>query len=289
MPQRTNDFQQLVHRIELALARPGRTVTESRELVDSATGAPREVDVVIEAKEGAHVVTIGVECTRTARRATVEWIECMHGKHVSLPTNKLVLVSKAGFTSAALAKAKCLGHATYDLSAPTDMDWARLAGFAAVTVVNILQPVLTRVTAELPETPRDSAETWLADLPSCQLLQQGQETGPTVLEHVQQILRHPAVLRRITDDSALEGGVTMSLTHRFNPPRTLRLPDSSLKPILGLRIQARARREVSVVDMNRASYGVVPLVHGGTEAFGHQVGLVVVDQQDGLKMVLSVQ
>ena len=48
LPQRTNEFQQLVHFIEERLAGSGATVTESKLLADSVTGEQREVDIVIE-------------------------------------------------------------------------------------------------------------------------------------------------------------------------------------------------------------------------------------------------
>jgi hypothetical protein len=111
MPQRTNRFQHLISTIEsiLATARPGTTVTESKELVDKITGDRREVDIVIETSDGVRDLIVSIECTgdEHSRRATVEWVERMWGKYQSLPTSRLVLVSKAGFSSS--AKKKQLG------------------------------------------------------------------------------------------------------------------------------------------------------------------------------------
>ena len=47
-----------------------------------------------------------MECRDWERPQTVEWVESMHGKHQSLPTNRLVLVSRSGFTKEAIEKAK---------------------------------------------------------------------------------------------------------------------------------------------------------------------------------------
>ena len=97
MPKRSNEFQHLVTLIERLLADPDARVTESKELIDRVTGELREVDIVIEWSDGVRDIVIGVECTATSRPASVEWVERMWGKHSSLPTDKLVLVSRSGF------------------------------------------------------------------------------------------------------------------------------------------------------------------------------------------------
>src|SRR5260370_5160822 len=81
-------------------------VTESAELTDRATGAPREVDVFIEAQVAGHEIIVSVECRDHARKQAVGWIEEMHAKHSNLPTDHLVLVSSSGFTPNALKVAR---------------------------------------------------------------------------------------------------------------------------------------------------------------------------------------
>jgi hypothetical protein len=108
MPKRSNEFQHLILLIEKALRPQGANVTESKELLDHILSEEREVDIVIELVDGIHPVTIGVECKgggKKPRRATVEWVEQMWGKHLTLPTDKLILVAKAGFTPSAEKKA----------------------------------------------------------------------------------------------------------------------------------------------------------------------------------------
>jgi hypothetical protein len=80
MPPRTNPFQQLVHLIEYQLAPHEATVTESKMFADQVTGQPREVDIVIETKVGAHPFVIGIECIDWKDRADVTWIEQIAGK-----------------------------------------------------------------------------------------------------------------------------------------------------------------------------------------------------------------
>jgi len=109
MPKRTNSFQTVVFLIQKHIA-GNATVTQSAELADLVTGQKREVDVVIETIVAGHTIRIGIECREWKRKGrprpqTVEWVECMYGKHQSLPTDRLVLVSRSGFTSEAVKKA----------------------------------------------------------------------------------------------------------------------------------------------------------------------------------------
>ncbi|WP_433211037.1 hypothetical protein ACQP00_49735 [Dactylosporangium sp. CS-047395] len=84
-------------------AGPGVTVSESKLLYDPVLGL-REVDIVVEAKaDGDHVV-ISLEVNQRGRPASVEWVEQQIDKHRRLPTNKLVLVSRAGFSRRALTR-----------------------------------------------------------------------------------------------------------------------------------------------------------------------------------------
>jgi hypothetical protein len=86
------------------LAQPGVTVTESKKLFDQAAGTLREVDVVAEGALAGDSMVLSVEVIDRGRPAALTWVEEMLGKHLTLPTNKLVLVSWSGFSKAALAK-----------------------------------------------------------------------------------------------------------------------------------------------------------------------------------------
>src|SRR5436190_18155971 len=103
MPKRTNDFQRLVLLIEQQVQPKGFTVEESAEVIDRSMGEVREIDVLITGKLGGHSVSIAVEAIDHSRPPSVEWIDRMVGKylHQTLPVNKVVAVSRAGFTKAA--------------------------------------------------------------------------------------------------------------------------------------------------------------------------------------------
>ena len=105
MPKRTNTFQEVVSIIHTHLAGDA-TVEESAMLENRLTGELREVDTVIRTKVAGVKTTIGIESISWKRRADGPWVEKMHGKHVNLPTDKVVLVSESGFTKPARALAE---------------------------------------------------------------------------------------------------------------------------------------------------------------------------------------
>jgi hypothetical protein len=95
------------------------SVEESAMLRNRVTDQPREVDVVLTQRVGGYDVTVSIEARASDRKATVEWVERMIGKHQDLPTSSLVLISESGFTGAARELATTKGVTTV---APADLD-----------------------------------------------------------------------------------------------------------------------------------------------------------------------
>jgi hypothetical protein len=108
VPRRSNDFQKVVYFVRRHIA-PDAEVRESVMLTDRVTGEPREVDVLVEGHLGGEKVTIAIEVRDHARKPGVEWVDAVHGKYRDLPVDKVVLVSRSGFTTSALRKAQSLG------------------------------------------------------------------------------------------------------------------------------------------------------------------------------------
>ncbi|MFJ7213507.1 hypothetical protein [Amycolatopsis sp. NPDC098790] len=102
MPKRSTPFQAMVHLARQQLATQGVTVTESKFLVDKVLGIEREVDVVIEGELDGEPIVICIEVIERSRPADVTWVQGMLQKHLNLPTNRLLLVSKAGFSRSAI-------------------------------------------------------------------------------------------------------------------------------------------------------------------------------------------
>jgi hypothetical protein len=175
MPKRSNDFQKLVTLINGCLKTSGK-VEESALLIDRLTGDEREVDVFISSSIGDYAVNVSVEVIDRGRKADLSWIDAMHGKHAHLPTDKLVLVSRSGFTRPAIKKAADLGIEVISFEEAFSTDWdlaVRMSatGFFSVTNFNykctavcahpdgpkVYSPVKrsTRVYLPYRETPTD--------------------------------------------------------------------------------------------------------------------------------------
>jgi len=98
-------------------------VTESAMLPNRETGEDNEVDILLESMVGSTPVCIAIECTATGRKASMEWVQRMYGKHQSLPVHVSVLVSKSGFTKNALATAAARNIHTMALSEAEAAPW----------------------------------------------------------------------------------------------------------------------------------------------------------------------
>jgi hypothetical protein len=126
MPRRSNLFQQLTFLIHKALS-PEWEVAESEMLIDSITGQRREVDIVAKRNVMGYWMVLSVECQDRSRPADVTWVESMAKKHEHLPTSKLVLWSRSGFTQKAMLKTKALKIDAVSQARVSIPLWARLA------------------------------------------------------------------------------------------------------------------------------------------------------------------
>ena len=89
MPRRSNAFQRLVYLIQQQVS-PGATVTDSKFLHRSDTGALVEVDIVVDGSLGGTTITVGVECAAGGRPASVEWVNRNERQHQDLPIDKTI-------------------------------------------------------------------------------------------------------------------------------------------------------------------------------------------------------
>jgi restriction endonuclease/SEC-C motif-containing protein len=140
MPQRTNDFQQLVTMIQQALAPTGATVTES-----FMWEGMREIDVLIESEVCSYQVKIAVEVKKEKRPFDVMDVEQLIGKYKStdgIPVDKVVAVARSGFTKGAREKADKVGIELITLEEAQQSDWTKLA---PQMVKWTIQPFIKRV------------------------------------------------------------------------------------------------------------------------------------------------
>lgn len=122
MPVRSNEFQKLITLVTRQLAGHA-SVEESALLTDVVTGKSREVDVLIKTLIAGHETRLCIECIDYKRKADVSWVDEMIQKHRSLPADKLILVSRSGFSDTALQKAQFYNITALTLEAATKEDW----------------------------------------------------------------------------------------------------------------------------------------------------------------------
>lgn len=123
MPKRSNDFQKIILYLQ-SLSSPTFEVKESHFLKDSITGQMREVDIIIESNTAGYESIVSIEVIGwKTKKGDIEWVERMACKHATLPTTKLVLVSKSGFTKNALIKANFLNIVALTIEEALTADW----------------------------------------------------------------------------------------------------------------------------------------------------------------------
>lgn len=125
MPKRSNEFQALIKSIYAAMSNvEGGSVTESAMLYEP-NEKPREVDILIEREMYGHKLKIAIECRDRSRKDDIEWIDGLIGKYKNLKIDRIVAVSKSGFSSPAIDKARenRIDIRTYEKLLETD--WPR--------------------------------------------------------------------------------------------------------------------------------------------------------------------
>ena len=106
MNRKGKKFDQLVSDIEMAFSGTGAKIKKNDRIEDVETGIKREVDISIRAKVGSMDFLTIVECRDRNKKADVTWIEQLEEKRKSVGADKVVAVSREGFTEGALNKAR---------------------------------------------------------------------------------------------------------------------------------------------------------------------------------------
>jgi len=123
MPKRSNEFQRLVRVIYEQLLPAGATVTESALVKERGSEVRREVDILIEQPVADVTLRLAVECRDRSRSADIEWIDQLIGKYRDLPIDRVIAVSRIGFTENAEGRASANGIDTRSLLDALASDW----------------------------------------------------------------------------------------------------------------------------------------------------------------------
>lgn len=283
MPKRTNEFQHLIVLIELLLTNTKAEVTESKELMDNILGKPREVDVVIEYNDGVHKHVTSVECTgtSTSRAATVTWVEQMIGKHTSLPTNKLVLVSQSGFTSSAQRKADHLHIDAMTIQQAEEFDWEPvITNIDQVGVESFLLPYLTKIRLIFRGDPPEDLDISSLDLMNSTLYDSEGNAVDKPCGLVKKWISDPAFIDRLNEIAFDDADTVLSFKRILHEGCYLIDGESNTRPIIAIEVEARCRKEISKVPMKQGSFGDAQISHGTGSSFGHSIQVVMAQKQD---------
>ncbi len=124
MPQRTNDFQDLVALVQRTLADQGALVTESALVGDDE----REIDILIDTMAGPYRIRIAVEAKDEGRPMDSTKFESIIGKYFGeggIKVNKVVVVTHRGFYKPVIDRAQLLDVDLFTLTQATQIDWGQ--------------------------------------------------------------------------------------------------------------------------------------------------------------------
>jgi len=278
MPKRHNIFQDLMVSIHKQLSSSCQ-VTESEMFSDPSSGQAREVDIVIRSRVAGYEMVISVECTDSKRPVAVGWVEQMCCKHRDLPTHKLVLISKSGYTKTALLKGSSLGAELLSIEAAEQVDWAKYVNkysrlfLIAVDVVTIVVPVSLNYMANSPYRGiPTNTEFWDSEGKFHVI---AKEIANAFLSK-EQILDATIGKKDITDPAGWE------ILIPTKPGVIMRLPDGLEYEIEGLKVALLANPLKVCFDLERFSFRDRQATYGSSQTkYGNF--LLTIVEGDGIK------
>jgi hypothetical protein len=169
MPQRTNEFQQLIKRVETALHGTQTNVVESAMVHDFDAETDVEIDILVTFSIAGREYRVGIECRDHKRAQGPSWIRDLRTKRDACRLDKIIGVSSSGFSSTAQTAAEKYGIETVhpkedktdwiDAITPSKGISSYAMGNANVTEVTLDSPLRTRLPAEV--APKDMIVAFL--------------------------------------------------------------------------------------------------------------------------------
>jgi hypothetical protein len=126
VPQRTNDFQELVGLIQKAYSPFNAKITESAMVNIPGMSDPREIDILIENPPQSLHMKVAVEAKDEKRKMDIVRFEALLGKYFvagGVNVDKLVVVTRSGFSKAAIQRARVLDVDLLSLDESLTFDW----------------------------------------------------------------------------------------------------------------------------------------------------------------------
>lgn len=116
-------LEQMVRLLESGLADRECQIICRHHLTDKATGQPREVDIYIANRIAGRLHEMVIECRHHAAKVNVMYIDQIVTKRADIGHPKVCVVSRSGFTKAALAKAARHGILTATVAESQHPRW----------------------------------------------------------------------------------------------------------------------------------------------------------------------
>lgn len=148
-PRRSGkEFERLVEMIE-GLRAGGARVVFDDSITDRQTGSPRQVDVSLYVDSPHGELLVQIECRDTRRRTTVTEVEQLLMKRDAIGAARLVLVSRKGFSNAAVKKAEAGGATLLTLGPSGEARWPGWLAAPSLHVRNLRWTLFPEVRFDL--------------------------------------------------------------------------------------------------------------------------------------------
>ncbi len=107
MPQRSNAFQALIHRIESVLHDAPAKVDESMLVLNEDTGKTEEIDIVVSFEVGGRAYRTGIAVRERKRdKGDKDWIRALGAQRTECKLDRMIAVHSLGFSGSARKVAK---------------------------------------------------------------------------------------------------------------------------------------------------------------------------------------
>lgn len=288
MGKQTNEFQRLIRRIYVQIAGlRGATVRESVMLVDRASGTNREVDVLVEFAFAGHTHRLAVECRDRKKKDDVQWVDGLIGKYSHLPVNKVVAVSKSGFSEGARQKAaNCIiDIELMTLSEATATNWPRNYLSSHPILVHSDNCSIRSLIVRLGVWPLASGKWTMGDT---MYNEEGeaQETVAHVIGRLGDPIRRRVaekVLKDIgtflRDPRGLDNDLEFTM-YAFLRPKSFLRYGSTVHELVSMKLSGICRFTHFEADLQRHMYGSVRIAHGTVQIGSKQEELTMIYEPD---------
>ncbi len=117
------DFELLTKKIFEKLSENTQYTAVEHDVKLEGKDGPRQIDVLISAEVAGMEIKTIVECKDFKSKISVSKVDALHSVMLDVNANKAVLVSRSGFSSTAIKKAKRLGISLYTAHEALKDDW----------------------------------------------------------------------------------------------------------------------------------------------------------------------